>query len=54
MFLARSEVLLYWLASGVAVTFIGLAIAAPEGDDQTMMDILTRIMMAVLAVLFGS
>jgi hypothetical protein len=47
IFLARSEVLLYWLASGVAVAFIALAIAAPERVERMMIDIL-------VAILFGS
>ena len=45
--LARSEAVLYWLGSGVAVAFIGLVVVAPERVDQTMMDILTKIVTAV-------
>jgi hypothetical protein len=45
--LARSEAVLYWLGSGVAVAFIGLVVLAPERVDRTMMDILTRILTAV-------
>ena len=52
--LARSEAVLYWLSSGVAVVFIGLVVIAPERVDRTMMDILTRIMTAVVAVFSGS
>jgi hypothetical protein len=52
--LARSEAVLYWLGSGVAVAFIGLVVVAPERVDRTMMDILTRIMTAVVAVFSGS
>ena len=52
--LARSEAVLYWLGSGVAVAFIALVVIAPERVDLTMMDILTRIVTAVVAVLSGS
>jgi hypothetical protein len=52
--LARSEAVLYWLGSGVVVAFIGLVAIAPERVDRTMMDILTRIVTAVVAVLSGS
>jgi hypothetical protein len=45
--LARSEAVLYWLGSGVAVAFIGLVVLAPERVDRTMLDILTRILTAV-------
>lgn len=45
--LARSEAVLYWLGSGVAVAFIGLVVLTPERVDRTMMDILTRIVTAV-------
>jgi hypothetical protein len=54
LLLARLEVLLYWLAFGVAVTFIGLAIAAPERVERTMLDILTAtqwIGVAIIAIL---
>ncbi len=45
--LARSEAVLYWLGSGVAVAFVGLVGIAPEQVDRTMMDILTKIVTAV-------
>jgi hypothetical protein len=45
--LAKSEAILYWLGSGVAVAFVGLVVIAPEQVDRTMMDILTRIVTAV-------
>jgi hypothetical protein len=44
---ARLQAILYWLGSGVAVVFIGLAVVAPERVDRTMMDILTRMVTAV-------
>jgi hypothetical protein len=47
--LARSEAVLYWLGSGVAVAFIGLVVVAPERVDRTMMDILTKMVTAVVA-----
>ena len=52
--LARSEAVLFWLGSGVAVAFIGLVVIAPERIDQTMMGILTRIVTAFVAVVSGS
>ena len=52
--LARSEAVLYWLGSGVVVAFIGLVVIAPEQVEHTMMDILTRIVTAVVAVFSGS
>ena len=52
--LARSEAVLYWLGSGVVVAFIGLVVIAPERVDRTMMDILTRIVTAVVAVVSGN
>jgi hypothetical protein len=52
--LAKSEVVLYWLGSGVAVAFIGLVVATPERVDRTMINILTRIVTAVVAVLCGN
>ena len=52
--LARSEAVLYWIGSGVDVAFIGLVVVAPERVDRTMMDVLTRIVTAVVAVLSGS
>jgi hypothetical protein len=52
--LAKSEVVLYWLGSGVAVAFIGLVVAAPERVDRTMIDILTGIVTAVVAVFSGN
>jgi hypothetical protein len=45
--IATLEVVLYWLVSSVAATFIGLAVVAPERVDRTMMDILTRFVTAV-------
>jgi hypothetical protein len=52
--LTRSEAVLYWRGSGVVVAFIELVVIAPERVDRTMMDILTRIVTAVVAVLSGS
>ena len=45
--IATLESVLYWLVSSVAATLIGLAVVAPGRVDQTMMDILTRVVMAV-------
>ena len=45
------EVVLYWLGCSVAVTFIGFAITEPERVERTMMDIMTRTVTAVAAVL---
>jgi hypothetical protein len=45
--IATLEVILYWLVSSVAATFIGLAVLVPERVDRTMMDILIRIATAV-------
>ena len=52
--LARSEAVLYWLGSGVAVAFIGLVVIEPERVERTMMGVLTRIVSAFVAVLSGS
>jgi hypothetical protein len=45
--IATLEVVLYWLVSSVAVTFIGLAVVAPARVDRTMMDIVSKIVTAV-------
>ena len=52
--IAKLEAVLYWLGSGVVVAFIGLVVIAPERVDRTMMDILTRIVTAVVAVVSGN
>ena len=41
------EVVVYYLVASMAAAFIGLAVAVPARVDQTMMDILTRIVTAV-------
>jgi len=45
------EVVLYWLGSSVAVAFIGFAVTEPERVERTMIDIMTRTVTAVAAVL---
>jgi hypothetical protein len=45
--IATFECVLYWLVSGVAAAFIGLAVVTPQQVDRTILDILTRIVTAV-------
>ena len=46
--MATLEAILYWLISGVAAAFIGLAVVSPAQIDRTIMDILTRVVTAVV------
>ena len=45
--IATLEVVPYWLVASLAAALIGLAVAVPARIDQTMLDLLSRIVTAV-------